>query len=201
MQRVQRHPTTIDSSHRQAGLRGAIPGLHYLPSFLTPERQQLALDAIDAMPWRSDLRRRVQHYGYIYSYRSRRVDVSMYLGPLPPFVAGYAKELLDQQWFADMPNQVIVNEYLPSQGIAQHVDCEPCFGNTVATISLGSVYTMDFVHRQSAERHSLRLELGSCLILSGEARHDWSHGIKPRRTDEGHPRGRRVSITFRTVTV
>jgi alkylated DNA repair dioxygenase AlkB len=201
VERVQRQQTTIDTAQREAGLRGAIPGLDYLPSFLTPAKQQRALDAIDAMPWRSDLQRRVQHYGYIYSYRSRRVDASMYLGPLPPFAARYAKELFDQRWFAELPNQVIVNEYLSGQGIAQHVDCEPCFGDTVATISLGAVYAMDFVHRQAGEGHSLRLGLGSCLILSGEARYEWSHGIKPRRTDEGHPRGRRVSITFRTATV
>ena len=35
-----------------------------------------------------------------------------------------------------------VNEYLPGQGIAQHVDCVPCFGGTVASLSLLSPCTM-----------------------------------------------------------
>jgi alkylated DNA repair dioxygenase AlkB len=197
---VQRHHATFDGPQKGTTDLAPIPGLHYLPEFLSIDEQQQAISAIDAMPWRSDLKRRVQHYGYVYSYRSRRVDASMYLGPLPPLVVGYAEELFDQQWFAELPNQVIVNEYLPGQGIAQHVDCEPCFGDAIATISLGSVYSMDFLHRPTGERRSLRLELGSCLILSGEARYEWTHGIKPRLTDKGHPRDRRVSLTFRTVT-
>ena len=44
-----------------------------------------------------------------------------------------------------MPDQLIVNEYQPGQGISAHIDCEPCFKNTIVTVSLGSVYEMDFI--------------------------------------------------------
>ena len=47
------------------------------------------------------------------------------------------------------------------------------------------------------------LEPRSALVLSGEARHDWTHAIPAREADvwQGveRPRGRRVSLTFRTM--
>jgi alkylated DNA repair dioxygenase AlkB len=43
------------------------------------------------------------------------------------------------------------------------------------------------------------------LILSGEARYDWTHEIPARKSDvingARQPRTRRVSLTFRTVTL
>jgi alkylated DNA repair dioxygenase AlkB len=38
----------------------------------------------------------------------------------------------------EVTNQTIVNEYRPGQGIAAHVDCVPCFGATILSLSLGS---------------------------------------------------------------
>jgi alkylated DNA repair dioxygenase AlkB len=49
------------------------------------------------------------------------------------------------------------------------------------------------------------LEPGSLLVLSGEARFAWTHGIAARRFDviDGvrTARARRVSLTFRTVVL
>lgn len=45
----------------------------------------------------------------------------------------------------------------------------------------------------------MSLDLGSCLIFSGEARYRWKHAIKPKVEDNGVPRGTRVSVTFRKV--
>ena len=45
----------------------------------------------------------------------------------------------------------------------------------------------------------------SIVVLSGEARHDWLHGIPARKSDEWdgqkHERQRRVSLTFRKVII
>jgi alkylated DNA repair dioxygenase AlkB len=50
---------------------------------------------------------------------------------------------------------------------------------------------------------SLLLERGSLLVLAGAARYQWRHAIPGRKTDtvggQGWTRGRRVSLTFRTV--
>ena len=58
-------------------------GLKYVPNFLSPEEQRATLKCIDDEPWLKDLSRRVQHYGYRYDYRARRVDKSMHIGDLP----------------------------------------------------------------------------------------------------------------------
>ena len=155
------------------------------------------------MPWRAGLRRRVQHYGWAYDYRARRVSASDRIGPLPGWLASEAERLVERGLFASQPDQAIVNEYLPGQGIAAHVDCEPCFGDRVASLSLGSSCVMDFREVASGQRSSMHLAPGSLLVLAGAARYDWTHAIAPRRSDmiDGirRARGRRVSITFRTV--
>lgn len=98
---------------------------------------------------------------------------------------------------------MIVNEYLPGQGIAAHVDCIPCFGPTILSLSLGAMTVMNF-RGPHGERLERVLQPRSLLVLSGEARLAWAHGIASRKTDviagARIARSRRVSLTFRTVT-
>ena len=163
------------------------------------------LAAIDAEPWRSDLKRRVQHYGWVYDYRARAVSPDMDLGPLPNWLTEVANRVGQDGGFDATPDQVIVNEYLPGQGISAHVDCEPCFGPVIASLSLSGSAEMTLTKRSTGERHSVILEPANLLILSGEARYDWTHEIPARKSDmiEGvrQRRKRRVSLTFRTVAV
>tara|TARA_R110002020_G_scaffold27552_5_gene88816 strand:- start:4922 stop:5056 length:135 start_codon:yes stop_codon:yes gene_type:complete len=44
---------------------------------------------------------------------------------LPDWLLPIARRLVADGFFAAMPDQVIVNECLPGQAIAPHVDCEP----------------------------------------------------------------------------
>jgi hypothetical protein len=60
-----------------------VPGLYYEENVLTKEEARVLVEAIDAMEWSNELKRRVQHHGYKYSYKSKKVDKSDYLGPLP----------------------------------------------------------------------------------------------------------------------
>jgi len=176
-----------------------VPGLTYCRQFLAPEEQCQVLAKVDAGPWRNDLKRLVQHYGYKYDYKARSVDLSMYVGPLPPFALDVAQRLLDQELVEEMPDQLIVNEYEPGQGITAHIDCEPCFKNTIVTVSLGWAYEMDFISVATGEVKPALLEQGSALVLQGEARYQWMHRIKARLSDRGVRRERRVSLTFRNV--
>lgn len=45
-----------------------ISGLTYIPNFITATEHDLLLPQIDQQPWLTDLKRRVQHYGYKYDY-------------------------------------------------------------------------------------------------------------------------------------
>lgn len=181
-----------------------VKGLVYQPDFVTTEEHDKLLQEVDARPWRDDLKRRVQHYGYVYDYLAKRVDPSMYLGPLPEFAETIAKRLVEQGLFLKEPDQLIINEYTPGQGIAAHIDCVPCFGGQIATISLGWAYEMDFVRRDregDEEVKSILLAVGSVAIIQNEARYMWMHRIKARKADRGVERQRRVSLTFRTVKI
>jgi alkylated DNA repair dioxygenase AlkB len=180
-----------------------VPGLRYLEHFLSPSEEGALLARIDAQPWRDDLQRRVQHYGYRYDYKARRVDASLFLGELPDWLQSLAERLHREGLFDKKPDQVILNEYLPGQGISAHVDCLPCFGPQIASLTLGAGCTMAFTHPKTEEKISQWLEVGSLVLLTGEARDEWRHSIAARRSDlRGSARiarGRRVSATFRTV--
>lgn len=124
-----------------------INGLTYIPNFITPTEEATLLAAIDQQLWLTDLKRRVQHYGWKYDYTARRVDDSMRLGPLPDWLVEYCQGLYDKGHFSKLPDQVIINEYQPGQGIASHIDCAPCFEDTIASVSLGSPCVMGFTAR------------------------------------------------------
>ena len=180
-----------------------IAGLHYLKDFVSPDGHDSLLAAVDARPWSDDLRRRVQHYGFRYDYKRRSVDLSMALGPLPDWASELAERLMHEGIFPARPDQLIVNEYLPGQGIASHIDCGPCFGGVVCSLSLGSACTMVLTRDTDGRQEQIRLAPRSLLVLSEEARYEWRHGIPARLTDrlqgETYRRDRRVSLTFRRV--
>ncbi len=181
----------------------AIVGLKYLRDFIDQEKHAELLRQVDSQPWLTDLKRRVQHYGYKYDYKSRHVDYAMRIGPLPDWAEEIADILCERRLTPERPDQVIVNEYLPGQGIANHIDCQPCFTDTIISLSLGSPCVMEFTHKQTRQVVPLLLESKSLVVLQDEARHAWLHGIPSRKTDQYQNklirRARRVSLTFRKV--
>ncbi len=178
-----------------------ISGLTYQPNYISKEEETTLIQIIDSQVWLNDLKRRVQHYGYKYDYRARRIDMSMKIGKLPDWLESIAKRLYTEGVFRDIPDQVIVNEYENGQGISPHIDCEPCFEDTIVSISLNSAAIMEF--SKGTLRVPILLEPRSIIILKGESRFDWTHSIPVRKSDryEGltYLRKRRVSLTFRKV--
>ena len=188
------------------GLQDAVdvPGLKFLERFLTPEQQAHCVQRIDAAEneWLNDLSRRVQHYGWRYDYKARAITPDMHIGALPDWLAQVAQKLYDETGlFNRVPEQVIINEYLPGQGIATHID-HPGFGPTVCMVSLLDDWEMDFSENWKDKTPAL-LQKGSCVLLTDASRSVWQHGIAPRKSellDGGRrPRQRRLSMTFRTV--
>ena len=182
-----------------------ISGLSYIPNFVSAQEQDFLLSQVDRQPWLMDLKRRVQHYGYKYDYKARTVRNDAYLGSLPDWLLSISKRLHDDGIFPLVPDQVIVNEYLPGQGISAHIDCVPCFAGTIASLSLGSPCIIDFFNPKTSERKSIMLEERSLIVLSGPARYEWQHAIPSRKSDiingVKSVRVRRVSLTFRNVVL
>lgn len=176
-------------------------GLFYIPDLISNAEEIALLSAIDGQSWLLDLKRRVQHYGYRYDYKARKLVPSMYLGPLPEWTAFIVDRLNSGCHMPERPDQMIVNEYVPGRGISTHVDCVPCFGPAICSVSLGSQCVMDLASVNANEKTSVVLERRSALVLTDEARYLWRHSIAGRKTDRiqglAVPRGRRVSLTFR----
>jgi alkylated DNA repair dioxygenase AlkB len=177
-------------------------GLVYIRNYIDAAAQDRLLREIDSHIWIYEMKRRVQHYGYRYDYKRRMVTKDAYLGELPTWAQTLGKRLCDDGLIGTLPTQVIVNEYVAGQGISAHVDCVPCFGDTILSLSLGSPCVMDFSHPNGA-KHPLLLEVGSLVQMQGEARYVWRHAIPARKVDvwggENIVRERRVSITLRDV--
>lgn len=172
-------------------------GLLYLPNFITDKQQEYIVNDLDHHEWSNELKRRVQHYGYKYDYTQKTIKESMKVEGLLDWMLVYGKKFRDSGYFHKFPDQAIVNEYMPGQGIYKHIDCEPCFGEAIASLSLLSPCIMEF--SRVGRKFDLLLEPKSLLILRGEARNLWYHGIPARLTDGETVRERRISVTFRTV--
>ena len=182
------------------------PGLIYRPDFITEEEELRLMDYIDRGMWSTELQRRVQHYGWRYDYKKRRIDASMELGELPEWAREIARRLVDEGLMNDLPDQLIVNEYIEKQGIAPHIDAQDSFTGEIATVSLLETWGMVFRCRSSKEKVEKRLERRSVAVLTGDARYLWEHEIPVRKTERCEnplgkrrrtKRSRRISLTFR----
>ena len=179
------------------------PGLIYISDWVSGEDQNLIVHEIDTMQFDETLLRRVQHYGAKYNYDSSVVEQIGSAPPIPPEMNRLGKRLVDEGYFDRLPDQVIVNEYVGSQGIAQHIDRES-FGEAVASVSLLESWPMIF-RGPIDEKIEVVLERGSLTVMTGPSRHVWSHEIPKRQTEKVDGlvtraiRGRRLSITFRTI--
>ena len=124
----------------------SINGLEYHDNFITNAEHSELIKIIDEQPWLDDLKRRVQHYGYKYDYKRRNIDKTMHLGDIPIWCKNIGIKMQVNGIIDFMPDQVIVNEYLPGQGISNHIDCEPCFNDTIISLSLNSSCIMQFTN-------------------------------------------------------
>ncbi|CAE7474486.1 ALKBH8 [Symbiodinium natans] len=199
-----------------------VPGLHVVTDFITDEESVSLLREIDARPWDTSIKRRVQHYGHAFDYATLKIAEQGTVPTMPSFAAEVISRLRDSSLMPHEVDQLTVNEYEPGVGIAFHVDAHSAFEDGIAAITLGSGIVMEF---RKTDATSGKLSMGkhhrmappqagaeiskhvwlppkSLLIISGEARFAWQHGIAWRKTDclkEGEvlPRSRRVSLTFR----
>ena len=181
-----------------------IGGFGYIEDYIDENQHDWLLNQIDKNQWLEDLKRRVQHYGFKYDYKARKVNRDMRIGQLPEWLQTLGQKLYEDGHMPAEPDQVIVNEYESGQGISSHVDCEPCFANMIVSLSLGSGCIMDFTNkRDKTEKIPVWLAPRSIIVLRDEARYKWLHGIAPRKSDtwasQTYERKRRVSLTFRKV--
>ena len=188
--------------------QGVPRGLAASPSPMQEEESAL-IDNIDKDEWVLDLGRRTQQRGKRFDYSSQMLqDLDRPQDVLPAYYQTVVERLtarFPDLWQAS-PNQSIVNEYLPGQGINPHIDKAELFGDVVCALTLcGSAgMVFDPLTPGLGKSIGLLLEPRGLLIMSSDARFRWRHGIPKVYVDMGAdgkewPRSRRVSLTLRTL--
>lgn len=180
------------------------------PAFLTTDEQAAMLAALDAQTsvWttkmvavapnvRSRLRR-TQHYGIRVTYNYMGGASAFYEAtPMPAWMQHLAARIeVLPEWAATGGGTIVeatVQEYLPGQALLEHID-SPAFGPVIGVVSLGaaSQFTLSYDGPAGTHKSTTTLASGDVLLIGGEARTLWKHGMDP--VD-----GRRVSISFRSV--
>ncbi|XP_061944874.1 alkylated DNA repair protein ALKBH6 homolog isoform X2 [Populus nigra] len=109
-------------------LVGQLPTVIYTPHFITETEETHLLQKIYEAPlskWKSLKNRRLQNW-------------------VPPWLTMITQRISEESGlFPSAINHVLINEYLPDQGIMPHQD-GPAYFPVVAILSLGSPVVMDF---------------------------------------------------------
>ncbi|XP_078459136.1 tRNA (carboxymethyluridine(34)-5-O)-methyltransferase ALKBH8 [Lampetra planeri] len=221
---VTLHLCYVERVPRQESCTEALPpGLKLIPDCVSSEYEDQLLSCLDwgkqqPTAQQSLKHRCVQHFGYEFRYDNNNVDKDK---PLDRGVPTMCDELTDKclsaGYIQHRPNQLTVNQYQPGQGIPPHIDTHSAFEDGIMSLSLGASTVMEFRHPDGSHA-SVLLPRRSLLVMAGESRYLWSHGITPRKFDvvpapppppgdgaEGPQgptlaqRGVRTSFTFRTV--
>lgn len=92
-----------------------VPGLWYEDNFITEAEEQFLMAECNKGDWSNELKRRVQHYGYKYSYTSKNINKNDKIGELPTW-CDIILQRLKLRGLSGF-DQMIANEYNPGQGI------------------------------------------------------------------------------------
>ncbi|XP_045695866.1 alkylated DNA repair protein alkB homolog 8 isoform X2 [Phyllostomus hastatus] len=179
---------------KDLGLQTFPPGLKVVEEIVSSEDEKLLLESIN---WTEDKDNQ---------------------NCLPDICDSVLEKWLKEGIIRHKPDQLTVNEYEPGHGIPAHIDTHSAFEDEIISLSLGSEIVMDFKHPDGVTV-PVMLPRRSLLVMTGESRYLWTHGITPRKFDtvqasRGHKsgiitrdvgdltlnkRGIRTSFTFRKV--
>ncbi|XP_020040944.2 tRNA (carboxymethyluridine(34)-5-O)-methyltransferase ALKBH8 isoform X2 [Castor canadensis] len=211
---------------KELRLQALPPGLVVIEEIVSSEEEKMLLESInwtedkDNKNFQKSLKhRRVRHFGYEFHYENNNVDKEKPLpGGLPDVCESILEKWLKEGYIKHKPDQLTVNQYEPGHGIPAHIDTHSAFEDEILSLSLGSEIVMDFKNLEGITVQVM-LPCRSLLVMTGESRYLWTHGITPRKFDtvqaSGHynsgiitsdigdltlsKRGVRTSFTFRKV--
>lgn len=197
----------------QGSNEGEPTGLYLFEDFITPELENTLISLLECDSDQHKIKNReVLHFGYEFIYGTNNVDYDCPLEKKIPDECNELWKLLAEKcpiFSSFRPNQLTVNRYDPGNGIASHCDTHSAFEDPIVSLSLGSSINMDFKSIDGKHCSKL-LPARSLLIMSGESRYGWSHGISQKKSDivktehnflTVQPRKLRYSYTFRKLLV
>ena len=183
-----------------------IPGLQYVPNFITEEEASKLIAFLDSptsssqwvgheMTGSHAMNRLTQQFGYTYDFGLKQLNTSKSKFVPFPEEFQFLLERLQPYFGSQEISNAIVNEYKGSQGIRRHLDRPQYFSNVIVSISLlqpcpflfyefehvdwDSLIRSEIEERRvlTGKKAGLKLEANSLLVLDAEARYDWSHEI------------------------
>lgn len=171
----------------QTDYSSVIPGLIYIDEYISKDEETALVNAVHSYPraWKTLNNRTLQNWGGLPHIKG------MLPTALPAFLHPLLEQLTGDKIFSagSPPNHVLVNRYLPGQGIDAHVD-GPAYHPIAAIVSLCTPILMHFYERnQSSEAIpseplcSLLLRPRSLLIMSGDAYSHVYHAILSQEID------------------
>lgn len=170
----------------------------YQPNFITEEEEKRLIECVYAAPkpkWQQLSNRRLQNWGGLPHPKGMLAET------IPEWLMQYVQRVSNLDLFGDKkPNHVLVNEYLPGQGIMPHTD-GPLFHPVITTISLGSHTVLNFhedLHLKdtlgedtslNSMKHrrkimSVLLEPRSLLVVKDDLYKNHLHSIEELKCDE-----------------
>ncbi|KAL4092120.1 hypothetical protein QTP88_026680 [Uroleucon formosanum] len=162
---------------------------YYIPNFITEEQETYIMNKVNSVPkpkWCQLKNRRLQNWGGIPHAKGLIPEI------IPDWLKGFVDRVDSLQVFprTNRPNHVLINEYLPGQGIMPHLDGS-LFFPTISTINCGSHTVLNFynplktdIEVVSSEKvYSLLLQRRSLLILKDKMYTEYMHGIEEVTND------------------
>lgn len=198
------------------------PTAFYVSEFISTEDEKAILSNIYSAPkpkWTQLSNRRLQNWGGLPHTNGMIAET------IPPWLDTYLERIHSLEVMSGKrPNHVLVNEYLPGQGIMPHLDGS-LFYPTITTISVGSHIIVKFLEPSDnadssfmSHAFSLLLEPRSLLILQDQLFSHYLHTIEEITEDilndsianmnlcsknyvrgSTIPRDTRISLTIRHV--
>lgn len=190
---------------------GSVPTIIYIPNFISDAEEDQLVKNIYKAPiskWKTLQNRRLQNWGGLVH------EKGLIAQDLPPWLTTITHRIQKETaLFPSSINHVLINEYLPHQGIMPHQD-GPAYHPVVSILSLRSPVVMDFTPHPSLSGSSASILLmpRSLLVFMDEAYSEYLHGIQDGEVhscreavngegDEFVRRtGTRLSLTCRVVS-
>lgn len=178
-------------------------GLFFIADAISVEEEKSLIAFLNNQKWvpltiNVDTGRCVQQYGFRFDYHTYEIKDDV--PKIPKELSGLIVKLTSicKQLKIDGSalefSQIIVNRYLPGEGITAHIDWK-AFGPIIGCFTLGASAPIEFTKEATKQSFILQTEPRSLYIMSGDSRTSWKHGMKSGNKDNGC----RISVTIRHV--
>lgn len=176
-----------------------IDGVILIREFITIEEETKLIPIIDQKPWTpSQEGRAKQDFGPKVSFLKQKVSVGNFSG-FPRFAMSiFSRMQLECSDHLEnfVPVEFCILEYTPERGsyIRPHYDDTWIWGDRLITLNLISETFLRLTREFNIPPFEIMIKMPprSLLILKGEARYNWHHGIKKYDI-----KARRIALTWR----